>query len=67
MRIGRLAVLALMAFATIGLGPAGAQATECVEDTGNATVDNKIVGDTCWGCGYLQVRGKVIYNFPCGP
>ncbi|MDQ4024361.1 MAG: hypothetical protein M3217_02555 [Actinomycetota bacterium] len=67
MRIRRLAIVGLWALTTIGLVPATAQAWECVEDTGNATVDDKIVGDTCWDCGYLEVRGKVIFNFPCGP
>jgi hypothetical protein len=59
-------IVALMVFATIGLVPASASA-KCYDNTGIGVVDDKVIGDTCSSCGYLKVRGKVIYNFPCGP
>jgi hypothetical protein len=65
-RIKRLLAVAIMAFATISFIPSTASA-QCYDNTGNDTVDNKVIGDTCSSCGYLKVRGKVIYDFPCGP
>ena len=62
----RLLLVAIMALAAVGIVPGGAQAAECVDDTGIGTIDNKIVGDTCWDCLYLKVRGQVILSSPCG-
>ena len=67
MKIKMLLAAVLLALASLAIAPASAGAYECVADTGVGVVDDKVVGDTCWDCGFLMVRGKVIYNFPCGP
>lgn len=58
---------AALAMAAVGLMPAPAAATiTCVADTGNRTVDEKIVGETCWDCGWVMIRGKAYTLFYCG-
>jgi hypothetical protein len=55
----------LMSLAVVGLVPVAAQATECVQDTGVGTVDDKVVGQTCWDCGWIEIRGKEYLLFYC--
>jgi hypothetical protein len=66
MKIKRLLTATILALATIGIVPSTVSG-QCYDDTGVGVVDDKIVGDTCSSCGYLKVRGTVIYDFPCGP
>ena len=64
MRIKRLLLVALMALTSLGFVPSTASA-QCYDNTGIGVVDDKVLYDTCTGCGYVMVRGKYIPLFPC--
>jgi hypothetical protein len=64
MRIRKLSVAVLFALATIAFVPSAASA-QCYDNTGMGVVDDKVLYDTCTGCGYVMVRGKYIPLFPC--
>lgn len=66
MGIRRTLIGAALAMAAVGFMPAPAGATVvCVADTGNQTVDDKIVGETCWDCGWVMIRGEAYTLFHC--
>lgn len=65
MKIRKLLLAALMAVAATGIIPIHAQATECVQDVPNTTVDDKVVGHTCWDCGWIMVRGQAYTLVYC--
>jgi hypothetical protein len=64
MRLRLLLAGALAAFGLVG-APAAAGAATCVPESGAGSVDTKIVGDTCWDCGWIQVRGEPYTLFYC--
>jgi hypothetical protein len=58
MRIKKLWLTGLVGLTAMGVMPLQAQAAECVPNVPNTTVDDKVVGRTCWDCGWIMIRGQ---------
>lgn len=66
MKLKKALLGTMIATAAVGFVPAPAHATvTCVAETGNGTIDDKVVGDTCWDCGWVMIRGKAYTLFYC--
>jgi hypothetical protein len=65
MKIRKLLLAGLMAAVAAGIVPVPAQATTCVQDVPNTTVDDKVIGRTCTDCGWIMIRGEAHTLFYC--
>jgi hypothetical protein len=64
MKVKKLLLAGLVAAGSLGLMPA-AHATECVPNVNGTDLDDKVVGHTCWDCGWVMIRGDARTLFYC--
>ncbi|MGH2757281.1 MAG: hypothetical protein ACRDI3_05780 [Actinomycetota bacterium] len=64
MKIKRLFIVGLMVLGAFGVMSGTAHA-ECLSDKVPGTLDDRYLGDTCSGCGWIMIHGKYIPLFPC--
>jgi hypothetical protein len=60
----KLLLAGLVAAGSIGIVPP-AQAVTCVPNVDGTTADDKVVGRTCWDCGWVMIRGEAHTLFYC--